>query len=161
MDARFDLALLDAVGQSLRQPISAVLGGESGPELPAGVLVGFEHPTAKLARYCATLRLSGKKRVNVKVGLGDDSDRLVQVFKTLPLRLDANAAWTVQEAIDPLKELRSVAPIASIEQPIEAADIEGLHRIQRETGIPVMLARDGARMGDVVAILGRAPDGAQ
>ena len=137
----FDLALLDAVGQSLGQPIAAVLGGESGPELPAGVIIGFEHPTPKLARYCATLRLSDKKHVKVKVGLDDDVDRLAairRVFKTLPLRLDANAAWSVSEAITRLKELQSVAPIASIEQPIDAADIEGLRRIQRETGIPVM-----------------------
>lgn len=152
----FDLALLDAVGKSLRQPVSAALGGASEPELPAGVIVGFEHPTPKVARYCATLRLSGKKHVKVKVGLDDDADRLaaiVKVFKTLPLRLDANAAWTVQEAIDRLKALQSVAPIASIEQPIEAADIGGLHRIQTETGIPVMADESLRDLADADALI--------
>lgn len=153
----FDLALLDAVGQSLGQPISAALGGESGPELPAGVIVGFEHPTPKVARYCATLRLSGKKHVKVKVGLDDDADRLaavVKVFKTLPLRLDANAAWTATEAINRLKELQSVAPIASIEQPIDAADIEGLRRIQLETGIPVMADESLRDLADAEQLIG-------
>lgn len=154
----FDLALLDAVGQSLGQPAAAVLGGESEPELPAGVIVGFEHPTAKVARYCATLRLSGKKHVKVKVGLDDDADRLaavVKVFKTLPLRLDANAAWTVEEAINRLKELQSVAPIASIEQPIEAADIEGLRRIQDETGIRVMADESVRDLADAERLIER------
>ncbi len=154
----FDLALLDAVGQSLGQPISAALGGESGPELPAGVIVGFEHPTSKVARYCATLRLSGKKHVKVKVGLDDDAERLaaiVKVFKTLPLRLDANAAWTTDEAINRLKELQSVAPIASIEQPIEAADVEGLRRIQRETGIRVMADESLRDLADAQRLIDR------
>ncbi len=137
----FDLALLDALGQSLGEPLAAVLGGARHPELPAGVIVGFEQPTAKLARYCATLRLAGKTHVKVKVGLDDDPERLaavVKVFKTLPLRLDANAAWSPDEAITRIRELRSVATIASIEQPIAADDIQGLRRIQDETGIPVM-----------------------
>lgn len=137
----FDLALLDAVGHSLGESVAAVLGGEVHDPLPAGVIVGFEQPTEKVARYCATLRLAGKTHVKVKVGLEDDDARLaaiVKVFKTLPLRLDANAAWTAEEAVARLKELQAVAPIASIEQPVVADDIEGLRRIQDETGIPVM-----------------------
>ena len=137
----FDLALLDALGQSRTEPLSAVLGGAPHPQLPAGVIVGFETPTDKLARYCATLRLSGKKHVKVKVGLDDDVDRLaaiVKVFKTQPLRLDANAAWSADEAIERLTALQAVASVASIEQPVVADDIEGLRRIQEQTGIPVM-----------------------
>ena len=137
----FDLALLDALGQSRGEPVSTVLGGETLPSLPAGVIVGFEQPTDKVARYCATLRLAGKTHVKVKVGRDDDPARLaavVKVFKTLPLRLDANAAWTADEAIARLKELRDVAPIASIEQPVAADDIDGMRRIQEQTGIPVM-----------------------
>ncbi len=154
----FDLALLDATGCALGEPVAAALGGATGPELPAGVIVGFEHPTAKLARYCATLRLSGKKHVKVKVGLEDDAQRLaaiVKVFKTLPLRLDANAAWTVDEAITRLKELQTVAPLASIEQPIEAADIEGLRRIQDETGIAVMADESLRDLADAQRLIER------
>ncbi|MCR9160303.1 MAG: mandelate racemase/muconate lactonizing enzyme family protein [Nannocystaceae bacterium] len=137
----FDLALLDALGRSLGEPVAAALGGESHETLPAGVIIGFEQPTEKLARYCATLRLAGKTHVKVKVGLQDDAERLaaiVKVFKTLPLRLDANAAWTADEAIERLRALGAVAPIASIEQPVVADDIDGLRRIQEETGIAVM-----------------------
>jgi L-alanine-DL-glutamate epimerase-like enolase superfamily enzyme len=154
----FDLALLDAMGQSLSEPLETVLGGMSGPSLPAGVIVGFEQPTEKVARYCATLRLSGKKHVKVKVGLEDDTERLaaiVKVFKTLPLRLDANAAWTVDEAIERLGALQAVAPIASIEQPVVADDIEGLRRIQAETGIAVMADESLRDLADAEQLIER------
>jgi L-alanine-DL-glutamate epimerase-like enolase superfamily enzyme len=154
----FDLALLDAMGQSLCEPLETVLGGMSGPSLPAGVIVGFEQPTEKVARYCATLRLSGKKHVKVKVGLEDDTERLaaiVKVFKTLPLRLDANAAWTVDEAIERLGALQAVAPIASIEQPVVADDIEGLRRIQAETGIAVMADESLRDLADAEQLIER------
>ncbi len=137
----FDLALLDAVGQATGQPIAAALGGMRGPELPAGVVVGFEHPTEKVARYCAALRFSGKTHVKVKVGLPDDVARLAavaKVFKTLPLRIDANAAWTADEAIERLGALQAVAPIGSVEQPVAADDLDGMRRIQEQTGIAVM-----------------------
>ncbi len=152
----FDLALLDAVGVSSREPLETALGGTCGPELPAGVIVGFEHPTETVARYCAALRLSGKKHVKVKVGLDDDVERLTavaKVFKTLPLRLDANAAWTADEAIERLGALAAVAPIASIEQPVAADDLEGLRRIQEETGIAVMADESVRDLADAQRII--------
>ncbi|MEM6296853.1 MAG: enolase C-terminal domain-like protein [Myxococcota bacterium] len=152
----FDLALFDALGHALGQPVAAALGGIAEPELPPGVIVGFEHPTEKVARYCATLRLGGRTHVKVKVGLDDDVARLqaiTKVFKTLPLRLDANAAWGVDEAIDRLRALADVAAIASIEQPIAADDIDGLARIQAETNIPVMADESVCSLADAQRLI--------
>ena len=152
----FDLALLDALGRSLGQPLAAALGGIQEEDLPPGVIVGFEHPTEKVARYCATLRLGGRTHVKVKVGLDDDVQRLqaiTKVFKTLPLRLDANAAWGVREAIDRLAALAEVCTIASIEQPIAAADIDGLARIQAETNIPVMADESVCSLADATRLI--------
>ena len=65
----FDLALLSlATGGAVEH----ALGGIRRDPLPPGVIIGFEHETAKLARYCATLRLAGRNHVKVKVGLPDD-----------------------------------------------------------------------------------------
>lgn len=152
----FDLALLDLAGQYASTSIETLLGGRRRDSLPAGVIVGFEHPTATLARYCATLRLSGKKHVKVKVGLDDDAERLAavaKVFKKTPIRIDANAAWTTQDAIEKLNALASVAPIASIEQPIAADDLEGLARIRRETGIAVMADESVCTLDDAQKIV--------
>lgn len=137
----FDLALLDLAGQRFGVPVAEALGGMKFDPLPAGVIVGFEISTEKLARYCATLRLAGKRHVKIKVGLDDDAERIaaaVKVFKDTPLRLDANAAWSASETIERLRVFTELAPIHSIEQPIPAEDIPGLARIRRETGVPVM-----------------------
>ncbi len=152
----FDLALLDLVGRSTGQPIASVLGGAPASQLPAGVIIGFEHATSKLARYCAALRLGGKTHVKVKVGLEDDLERLeavVKVFKTLPLRLDANAAWTVEEAIERLEAMKSVAVIESIEQPIAADDLDGLRRIHEATDIEVMADESVCSLADAERII--------
>ncbi|MCA9711300.1 MAG: hypothetical protein KDK70_36010, partial [Myxococcales bacterium] len=79
--------------------------------------------------------------VKVKVGRPDDVERLTEISRVfgpdVPLRLDANMAWTVDEAVERLRALEGV-PIASIEQPIAADDRAGLREIRARTGIPVM-----------------------
>lgn len=158
----FDLALFDAAGRSFGIPVAEVLGGATRPELPPGVIVGFETKTESLARYCAALRLAGKRHVKVKVGLPDDLERLAlvaKVFKQIPLRLDANAAWSVDQAIDTLRRMRDVAPIASIEQPIDAGNLAGLREIRERTGIKVMADESVCSLADAQAlVLERAAD---
>jgi len=147
----FDLAVLDAAGKAFGVPVAQLLGGVVRDELPAGVIIGFEIGTPKLARYCATLRLSGRKHVKVKVGLPDDLERLeiiAKVFRDLPLRLDANAAWSVDEAVEMLDRMKSVAPIASIEQPIEATALGGLREIRERTGVKIMADESVCSLAD-------------
>lgn len=137
----FDLALIDLAGQTLGFEAASLLGGQTQPELPPGVIIGFEIPTDNLGRYCATLRLAGRKHIKVKVGLDDDRERLeiiTDVFKDLPLRIDANAAWAGDEAIERLRELSVAAPIESVEQPVPAADLDSLRKIRQATGLKVM-----------------------
>jgi L-alanine-DL-glutamate epimerase-like enolase superfamily enzyme len=153
----FDLAVLDVAGQRMAQPLAAVLGGVRFEPLPAGVIIGFETPVEKLARYCASLRLAGKTHVKVKVGLPDDLERLAEVgrvFKALPLRLDANAAWSADEAVTRLRAMQDVVAIASIEQPVRADDLVGLRRIRQETGIAVMADESVCSLADAQRLAG-------
>ncbi|MBK6916354.1 MAG: hypothetical protein IPH07_03030 [Deltaproteobacteria bacterium] len=136
----FELALLDLVGQRAGVSLLDLLGGAHGAALPAGIVIGFEVATDKLARHCAALRFGGRRHVKVKIGADDDEARLAiiaGVLKDLPLRLDANAAWSAQEAIARLSGLTRFA-IASVEQPVGKHDLAGLRRIRRELGLRVM-----------------------
>lgn len=102
----FELAVLDLAGKELGFQAASVLGPTVSPELPAGVVIGFEVKTPELKKHCALLRLSGKRHVKVKVGQPDDVERLEIVSAALggiALRLDANGAWTSHEAIERLK----------------------------------------------------------
>jgi L-Ala-D/L-Glu epimerase len=157
----FDLALLDLTGRRVQRPVADLLGGYVREALPAGVIVGFEIETESIARYCATLRLAGRRHVKIKVGREDDHERLravARVFADVPLRLDANASWTVEETIERLHRWGDV-PVASIEQPVAADDLAGLARIRRETGVAVMVDESVCTMADADRIIeARAAD---
>ncbi|MEM6992500.1 MAG: enolase C-terminal domain-like protein [Myxococcota bacterium] len=137
-----ELSLLDLAGKRFGFSLASCLGAHRGPELPAGVVIGFDTKSEKLARYCAVLRLSKKRHVKIKVGLADDVERcrtVAGVFgPDVPLRLDANAAWSPEQAVRALAEIAEVCTIHSIEQPVAREDIAGLAKVRRESGVPVM-----------------------
>ncbi|MBL8943948.1 MAG: hypothetical protein JNK45_12410 [Myxococcales bacterium] len=136
----FELALLDLATQAAGVGLEQVLGGFLGPALPAGIVIGFEVPTGKLERHCAALRFGKRRHIKVKVGADDDETRMAivaRVFGDLPIRIDANAAWTAEEAMMRLETLARF-PIASVEQPVAADDLATMRRIREELGMKVM-----------------------
>ncbi len=156
--AGFEVALLDLAGQAFGFPVGEVLGGKPSAELPAGVVIGFEIDTRSLETYCASLRLSGRRHLKLKVGLPDDLQRasiVSGVFKPAALRLDANGAWrSADEAIRALTAMidRQI-PLASVEQPIAADDLPGLRRIREETRIPVMVDESLCTLADAERLI--------
>ena len=98
----FELALLDAAGQCFEFPVGDLIGPMRATPLPPGVVVGFEVETAALKKHCTLLRFKKREHVKVKVGLDDDLERLKiakDALGDLPLRIDANMAWTAEDAI--------------------------------------------------------------
>jgi muconate cycloisomerase len=146
--AGLELALLDAAGQSLGFSLASAVGALAGGTheeraLPAGVVIGFDIETKALSKYCAVLRLSGKRHVKVKVGLADDLERLdmiSHVLKGVALRIDANGAYPTPEvAISAIEAMKSRGvSLASVEQPLAADDLLGLRRVREATGVKVM-----------------------
>lgn len=156
----FETALFDLVGRATNTSAGAWLGPPVVESLPAGVIIGFEVDTDALAKHCALLRFKKRRHIKVKVGLEDDVERVRIVHEKLkvPIRLDANEAWTVDQTIDLLDRMtRAGADIASIEQPIPAADLDGLVRI-REAGHRVMVDEALIHLADAerIAALGAA-----
>jgi L-alanine-DL-glutamate epimerase-like enolase superfamily enzyme len=158
----FELAVLDLAGQELGFPAGDAIGGARGPALPPGVVIGFDVKTPDLKKHCMMLRMTGRRHVKVKVGRPDDLERLDIIARGLgadtPLRLDANAAWSADEAVARLGEMRGRFAIESVEQPVAAADLAGMRRVRRETGIKVMADEalctlaDGHRLIDAEAV---------
>lgn len=139
----FEIALLDLAGRRMGFSLADVLGGEPGPSLPAGVVIGFEVKTDQLKKHCIGLRWKGHTHVKVKVGLPDDQERLRTITKVfgadVPLRLDANASWTAQATAEILGSLRELQiPLHSIEQPVPAEDLAGMAWLRNHADVPVM-----------------------
>lgn len=153
-----EIALLDLAGRVHGFSLADVLGGTPGPELPQGVIIGFEVATADLRKHCMALRFGGHTHVKVKVGLPDDVERLHAIARvlgpTVPLRLDANMEWSVQTTLERLAAITAAGvSVASIEQPVRAGDLEGMAAIRERTGIAVMADEAVCSLADAEAII--------
>lgn len=138
--AGWELALLDLAGKVFGFSAGDVVGPGAQHDLEPAAVIDFNIPTGKLECHCRMLRLRGLHHIKVKVGLADDVRRVEIVRKALgpsrPLRLDANAAWTADAAVDNLRQLKRF-DIASIEQPVAAHDLAGMRTVREKTGVPV------------------------
>ena len=137
----FELATLDLAGKLAGLRVNELLELPCGPDVPAGIVIGFEVPTSSLRKHCTTLRLMGKRHVKVKVGRADDLQRLDAICEVLRdgacIRIDANGAWTAREAVDALLEMRRF-DLHSVEQPVHATDLAGMRYVREQSGIRVM-----------------------
>jgi L-alanine-DL-glutamate epimerase-like enolase superfamily enzyme len=90
--------------------------------------IGAEDRAGASAAALAAAR-AGYECVKVKVGTGDDAGRIAAVRAaagpSMALRLDANGAWTVEEAIAAIEAL-APAGIELIEEPVHG--LTGLAR---------------------------------
>src|SRR4029453_16298423 len=132
-----DLALLDAFGRAFGEPVSL---GDQPPAADAlrryrysGVVsAGRGWPYAM-----SLLKMRAFRFPHVK--LKAEQDGAEQAAKTarrllgrrVDLRVDANMAWDVEQALEVIEELRSVG-IQSFEQPLPPADPAGLNRLDAE-----------------------------
>lgn len=151
-----EVALLDLAGRRHGFSLADVLGGVAGPSLPPGVIIGFEVATESLRKHCMALRFRGHTHVKVKVGRDDDVERLVVIAKLMgvPLRLDANMEWSVDQAVERLGAAAAAGvPIASIEQPVAAGDLAGMRALRERTGIAVMADEALCSIADAEAIV--------
>ena len=93
--------------------------------------------TAAVAPLALAARSLGLTQVKLKVGrdLDDDVERLRLLRRVLgadaDLRVDANGAWTAEEALTAIECLRRY-DISAVEQPVAAGDLTGLRRVTAE-----------------------------
>jgi L-alanine-DL-glutamate epimerase-like enolase superfamily enzyme len=92
-----------------------------------------------------------------KIKLGTKEDiRIVQELRThtdAVFRVDANTGWGVDEAIHNAVELRKLG-VEFIEQPLPAADWEGMKRVFDESVLPILADESCIVEGDVARCYG-------
>jgi L-alanine-DL-glutamate epimerase-like enolase superfamily enzyme len=142
-----DVGLLDTFGHATRKParLAVVDSGTSAGRPPrrarySGV-VSADHGM-RYAESLLKMRAFGFSQVKLKV----ERDSALTAARTarrilgrrVDLRVDANMAWTVEQALTAIRELRTVG-IESYEQPIAAHDIAGLSRLVRESSAGILV----------------------
>lgn len=78
--------------------------------------------------------------LKIKLGTSRDAEIVRTVREAAPdrvLRVDANAAWSPREAVERSAMLREYG-VESLEQPVAAADIDGMRFVRERCGLPVI-----------------------
>lgn len=139
----FDMALYDLSAQHAGMPLYQFLGGEK-KMLLTDHTVSIGTP-AVMADHALKLKQRGVTILKLKVGSAktpaDDIGRVNAVRNAvgeeIPLRLDANQGWTVDDAIEILSALEN-KNVQFCEQPVKHFNYDGLKKVSDEVGIPVM-----------------------
>lgn len=136
-----DLALLDAFGRAFEE---RAMEAERKPLPPAFRYSGALSSTGgwPLVKSALKQRLFGLRQIKLKV----EREGIVAAVATarrvlggkVDLRLDANMAWSVDEAIETMADLARYG-VTSVEQPIASDDIAGLARLVAATNVGVMV----------------------
>ena len=141
--AAIDLALWDLAGQRVGEPVWRLLGAPGAGPVPVNRTIDAPDRSGA-AHEAAEARAAGYRTVKVKVGLGDDAARLaaIRAFAgpQMAIRIDANGAWTPEQAAATLRALQPVG-IELCEEPVHGlAEIAAL----RGNGIPLALDESAA-----------------
>jgi o-succinylbenzoate synthase len=148
-----EIALLDALGKARGASLGAALhDAAQPPTVPVNAVIGAVDTEGARAAARAAVD-AGYTCVKLKVGgvgrdaLSEDryllaeATRIMRIAAVLPpevaLRLDANEAWTYDQA---LRVLRLIAPqthIRYIEQPVARANLPAMCDLRRAQPIPI------------------------
>ena len=161
--AALQVALLDAVARAEGRHLVSLL--DPAIRLPRRFPCDVTLPILPIERMVTLAdewRARGFRTFKVKVGhdLDKDRDALLAVARRVPearFRLDANAGFTVAEAVELLRAcLAAGLHIECFEQPCAREDIDGLEAVQASApGVPVIADESLRGRADLDAILAR------
>lgn len=132
-----DAAQWDLAGRRADQPVWQLLGAAEAPAVEVNATIAAPDRESA-ASAAAAAREAGFRCVKVKVGVGDDAGRLAAVRAAagpeMSIRVDANGAWSVDEALAALRAFEPVG-IELCEQP--ADDVDACAEVAARSPIPI------------------------
>jgi len=141
--AACDIALWDAKGQATGRSLAELLGGSRKRVMAYAGGVDLQFPLQALVDQALRNVEEGFRAIKIKVGRpdpGEDIERVRAVRQAvgdqITLMVDANMAWSVEQAI---RMARAMEPydIYWLEEPTIPEDVSGHVTIARSTSIPI------------------------
>ena len=137
--AAVEMAAWDLFARQQGEPLSRALGG-SRARIASGVSIGIQDSldqlVAKVERELAPATAVSRSRSS-PAGTSTPSKRVRARFGSIPLMVDANAAYTLADAAH-LKRLDAF-DLMMIEQPLDYDDIADHAALQRQLTTPICL----------------------
>ena len=145
-----DAAVHDLQGKLLGTPVNRLLGlPREGPPTSWTVWLGDPDDMARRAEAAA----ARFRRLKLKLGGGDGLDvervRAVRGVTDLPLTVDVNEWWSLDEALDACDALAALG-VEYVEQPLRQGDPGGAE-LRRRSQAPIYVDEDCHTLSDVVA----------
>ena len=145
--AAVDMALWDLEGRRAGEPVWRLLGAHAAEPVEVNYTIAAAD-RAGAAAQAGTARAAGFRCVKAKVGIGDDAGRLAAVRAVLgpdvAIRLDANGAWSEEEAVAALGVLAPTG-IELCEEPVRG--LAQTRRVAAETSVPLALDETASAIG--------------
>jgi L-alanine-DL-glutamate epimerase-like enolase superfamily enzyme len=151
--AAVDAALHDWIGRRLGLPTWQYLGLSPSPIPLTSYSIGIED----LDQMEQKLRESSDYPIlKIKLGLGNDEEILKLIRRFAPekkLRVDANKAWTLDEALAKLP-LLAAHNVEFLEQPLASDNIDGMRKLREKRLCPIVADESCIRPADIPALAG-------
>ena len=145
--AAVDMALWDRAAQRAGRPVAALLTDDPLDVIAVNATLGAEDRSAA-ATEAAAAAADGFRCVKLKVGVGDDTGRVAAVRAALgpaiELRLDANGAWTVEQAVRAIEAL-APAGLELVEEPVHG--LAALREVRERVAVRVAMDETAAEPG--------------
>jgi len=150
-----EMALLDAGGRTWCRPVSDLLGSPgSSPLIYSAVLPLTAE--AELHHFLQLVKTLGIRQVKVKVGEEHDFEILAAARRELgpeaDLRVDANGAWTPEEAIARIRDMTPLR-LSAVEQPVAKEDFLGLRQVQEAVALPIIADESVCTLADAQRLI--------
>ena len=145
--AAVDVALWDLAARREGRPLAELLCEQPARSVPVNATVTAED-RAGAAEQAAAAARAGFGVVKVKVGVGDDAGRLAAVRAavgpSVGLRVDANGAWSVPQAVAAIGSLEAVG-LELVEEPTHG--LENVRRVREAVQARVAIDETAAEPG--------------
>ena len=150
--AALSAALHDLVGKQLGQPVWRLWGLDPARAPRSSFTIGLDTPEKMRQKV-----LEASSYPILKIKLGTDRDeailRTVRDATDKPLRVDANAGWTRERALQMLPVLKEYG-VEFVEQPLPPDDLEGIAALRRREILPVVVDESCIVAADIPRLSG-------
>jgi L-alanine-DL-glutamate epimerase-like enolase superfamily enzyme len=153
--AGIDAALHDLQGKLAGQPVWRLLGlRRAGPPTSWTIWLGDPDDMAKRTEAVARRFKRLKLKLGGRDGLDVERVRAVRSVTDLPLLIDVNEAWSLDEALEALAQLAELG-VEYCEQPLPAQDADG-PALKERSPLPIFVDEDCHVAADVPSCAERA-----
>ncbi len=149
--AAIDLALWDRAGRRAGKPVAELLSDDPVTHVPVNATLSALDRAGAAEQAAAAVR-AGFECLKLKVGVGDDAGRVAATRAAagprVALRLDANGAWSVEQAVAAIDAL-SPAGLELVEEPTHG--LHAMREVREQVAVRVSIDETAGEHGALTA----------